>query len=276
MAKPTTRRRAQATEPERVPESIFDSIDFTLPDHAGPARTQAKPGPSVEDLQGTVATLQAELRELKERAPMPMVQVAQPGPMAQPVVLKEPQLNMDGLPDPFTDREGYAREVLKRSEVYKHEMMQYEDARKPKAPDPVGDGDALWEDFVAANPEYSGLPERRMTYAVSEAMRDLAKRRVDVQRFMYEQPDRWFKKVTSTYDNIFGSPVDGDDDAERLGASETRSTPRRAVKAEEENADRSGGIFGGSHQPVQRVQRQTSAGDMIKDLQDIQRKTGYF
>lgn len=278
MARKTISRTPRKAEEEYIPESIFDSIGG--PGYK-PTPTQReaqgeKKGPTVEELLAKMGAMEERFNE-QERARARESTMAPP--VRQPVQIgNAPELSLDNLPDPVTDAKGYASELLKRGRDHDKAMQTWETARtKANTPEPMGDPDALWDDFTQ---EYGAYAEddAKIRFAASEATKKLAKKRVDVTTYMYSHSDLFFKDIVKEYEAVFGKPdADDDEPTERSGEPNEQPRPRkRASSVDDGNDGRTDGIIGGAEASGVQTPAKPKPGDFIKDLQDLQRSSGYF
>lgn len=284
--KPISRRpRTQAQEPDNEfhSDSIFDVLgpDGGTPEPKRQTRN-AQAEPSVADL---MAKLQAQQDRIDsfERSSAMATSYSQPAvQVQQSVAIKEPVLNLEDLPDPVTNAKEYAGAIAQRTIAYQRDMADYAKKTTAATQAPkLGDPDALWEDFTEQHPEYVE-DDSRIKFATAEVVARLAKRGVDVQKFMYTHSDQMFKQITDEYDKVFGSPQDTDDgqEIEPLNDSRPPQRPRQAARRmDQDDGDdgRSESIMGGGDRPgVRQGPAGSKSKGLIDDLQDIQRKTGYF
>lgn len=262
--------------PER---SILDVFAEREQAKAPQAQAKGRDEPSVEDLISQLAEMNQRLdRQERESAMSDTVRPASPvqTTVAAP---QAPQLNLEGLPDPVTDAKGYGAELAKRTVQYQNEMTAFNAQRNAPKAAPY-DVNELWNDFQDAYPEYIGN-EKGLSFAVGEVAKRLAKKGIDVPRFMATKSETMFKMITEEYDEIFGSPTDHDDDQEQEPAPRKRGRPRKADVEGSDDVDdgddgRSESVLGAGAQPGTRQGPQKAPGGLIEDLQAIQRKTGYY
>ena len=275
------RRRADPDEEEFHSDSIFDVLN---PDGSSKPPDKAKDadGPTVAELMERLAAQEERFNQLAADRAMADSRIQ---PQTQTAVtIEQPKLNLEGLPDPVTDAQGYAKALIERSTAYQNAMADYGNKqRAANTPVSKGDPDALWDDFLTQFPEYAEA-ESQIKFATAEVAQRLAKRGVDVQTFMFTHPDQFFKQITTEFDKTFGAPNEGEDDdldTNERNVLEQRAT-RRKAKAQrvEDEGDgdegRTDGIIGGSENSGVRQGRPSPKGGLIEDLQAIQRKTGYF
>lgn len=269
---PSTRRRKPKQQEEVIPESIFDALNAHNPgQEAGRETTREeaeKPkGPSVEDLMKQIEEMNRRV-DAAERANMALTTAAPSVTTTQ----QEPKLNMDGLPDPLDKPKEYGEALAKRVADFNAETQRFyrEQERQRQAAAP--DFDGLWREFSTTNEAYLEDQEG-LEFIVNKVKKDAERKGLDLNRYMFQNSDRFFRDITTAYDKRFGKPGEDEENLE-----DTRTTRRKAAEPEgEEEANRTGGIFGGiDGSSGGRKPASAPAGDLIKDLQDIQRKSGYF
>lgn len=268
MAPAVSKRRRQQPD-EHIPETIFDSLN--------PAKQSQRKeeGPSTAELMQRLAEVNAKLEASERDRQLDMAR--RTAPPAAPTQIEAPKLDLAGLPDPVVDKDAYAAEIARRTIAFQNDMATFNQKRADAAkPQQLGDPDALWEDFTEQFPDYTDN-EDRIRFATSQVVGRLAKRGIDVQKLMYGQPDRFFKEITDFYDKTFGSPTTESDDDDKPEPRE-RTARRQRSDDEPDGDDGRDDVFGGSDAPAggERRAEQPKPGDFIKDLHDLQRKSGYF
>lgn len=273
-----TRRRRQQQQPQReeIPESIFDALNAHDPsvDPATAREKKAAAGPTVEDLQRQLAEM-SKRAEDNERLNAVITSQAR----VDPVAPKEPTFSMDGLPDPLSDATAYGAELSKRQQAYSKQLHDFYRAQENVTATQNQSFQQLWSDFATSYGEYADDQEG-VEFATQKVRKQLERRGVDVNKYMFANSDRFFKDVTKVYDDRFGAP-EQDEPAPRNTQRNRQSPDRRAVERDDDSmsdeANRTAGIFGGiDGSGGNRAPKAPPPGDMIKDLQDIQRKTGYY
>lgn len=205
------------------------------------------------------------LNDRVERAERTNFALMQQPPAAAAVIpeRKAPQLDLKGLPDPSVDPEGYARGVLERTQqVVTAQVQDYTTSQRGEL-DRQKAADDLWARFAKTHEEYAEDQEK-VEFAAQKVAGEAKSRGMDLQRYMFGPgSEQFMSDVARKMDEVFGKPGGGKDpDEEDEGSDEGRSTS----------------IFGGIEsggRPGARG-RQEDAGDMLKDLREMQRKTGFF
>lgn len=259
----------------RNPEPKEESMDEFMQRRAG-----VEPKGSKADQATTIAELQAQLGAMNKRMEQQdRENMALLAPAVSVVVPpKEPQLNMDGLPDPIVNPKEYGQELAKRQTAYFTEMQNY-NAAKNAPPPGAGDVNVLWEDFKSQHGEYLEN-EDGLEFAITKVLKKAKAKGIDIDKYRFQFSDRFFKDITETYDGLFGKPGEQED----VDDVEDRRTPARKAQPEpDEDSDegRTSGIFGGidssgtGKRGSPEVNPYAPSG-MVKDIQDMQRKSGYF
>lgn len=281
MVKLTTKRRRAPDTPKEdvIPESIFDALGAHSP--GGPqaqdggsqpkAKADTQDGPTVADLMKQLEAMNSRL-EQSERASLAL---ATPTPQV-PSLAPEPKMNFDGMPDPVIDPKGYGEHLAARMTKYNSEMVDYNAKRNAPAQNQGQNLDTLWEDFNERFPAYAE-DQDRIEYATQQAVKQAERRGLDVRKYMQTMPDRFFNDITKAFDKTFGRPDEGEfEDEPRAAAPPRRQRAPRREPDEDDEPTRTGGIFGGHDPSGGRAPKAPPAGDMITDLQNIQRKMGYY
>jgi hypothetical protein len=174
----------------------------------------------------------------------------------QPQASQAPVLSFDGLPDPLHDHEGYARALTQRIFEHTRKTQDYEATQRAASQQSNDRYAVLWEDFSEAYPALAEDQERAR-FAVQAARDRAARRGLDVDRYMFSNPTRWFKDIEKEYNRLVpDAGAEGDDDDTTDG--------------------RTAGIFGGQESGNRPATRAEGPGDLIRELQAEQRKLGLF
>ena len=277
MAPRTLSRRRREQDDEPHSESIFDILDPNGTTHPPKAKTQAESeAPTMEELMAKLAAQQDQLDRMATERSMADSRVQ---PQAQTTMPERPTLNLESLPDPVTDAKAYAQAIAERTMAYQSAIQDYTTKASAATAKPsLGDPDALWEDFTEQYPDYADA-ESQIRFATAEVAQRLAKRGVDVQKYMFTHADQFYKSIVKEFDKTFGSPVEDPDEGDERATQERQATRRRARTQDDGDDDgdgRTDGILGGSENQGVRQGAPKPKGGLIEDLQAIQRKTGYY
>lgn len=242
------------------------------------ARAQGKSDPNntadvkvdLTELWQTVQTLQAQVAE-KDRAlealTMPQTQVALPDPPKE--------VSYDGLPNPTIDPEGYARELQARIQKNFEDKQRFQAQQGIVAQSRQEKYDALLDDF---EDRYEGYTEdmKRLEFVVRSVVDTARGRGLDIDRYMFGTRDRFMRDVAKEYDAVFGSP-DGGEEEPTIRQTRQRKVARKTL--DDDDIGRSAGIFSGQEgggSPTRTRQSQDKPADMIAELQELQRKSGFW
>ena len=188
--------------------------------------------------------------------------------MASPVPYspnhQEPTLapKTDELPDPALDPQAFGTTLQERILAGVKQLMEANQTKNIQQQAQQSRADTLWDEFSDQYPDYADNPER-MEFVAQTIARRAKDRGIDIDRYMFVTRDRFMKDLTKEYDNVFGNPVEDDD-----GSKEP----------DEGDAGRTGGIFGGLESGGRMASGSADEGktDMIKQLQEMQRKRGIY
>lgn len=256
MPKVSRKRKAEVTQNDDG-GSIFDHFarqELPGGGTGGVDKEDVAQKPDVTaDLMKQIAEMNARL-EAAERTNIALLSAAPKQPEPQ---IKYEDPSDDDLPDPTMDPGGYARAVSARAEKRLEAYMAQQRQEAQQKSTVETSAKDLWTDFSSQYEDYAE-DEERVSFAAGQVMKELQSRGIDVARYTTTARDKFFKDVTSRMDKIFGKPGNDEDD----------ETPE---------ATRTAGVFGGLEsggKPAKGSQEQP--GDMIKDLHDLQRKSGFF
>jgi len=90
---------------------------------------------------------------------------------------------------------------------------------------------------------------------------------------MFGSQEMFFEDVKTEYEKQFGPVSQGEE------AEEAAQKPRKkalAADVEDDDEGRTAGTFGGQESGGRPAAGKLKPGDMIKDLSDLQRKSGYY
>lgn len=220
------------------------------------AADAANPPLTMETLQAQVAALQAQL---DQRQTDMMAMLSTPTSAAA-VPPKVEALNTDGLPDPTADPDGYAKEMMARTMKVIESQRNYDQWVAEQQSDAQTRNAALWQDFQSNYPDYAGDFDK-VEIAATRVAKRAAARKIDVEKYMYGQSDRFMKDVVKEMETFFGKPAKADPD----------DTPD-----DDEPEIRTAGMFGGNEsggKPAKGAEGPDA--DPFKDVRDFQMRTGF-
>jgi hypothetical protein len=273
----STRRLNQQTPPQddNAPDSIFEALrDHPLavedPDRVQTNTNQVTAQVDVADLLKQVTEMRAQMESLQSQN----FALLTPAPQVQQVEPPKP-VTFDGLPDPTLDPAGYANAVLQRVNTQQQQQQQYQASQQQVGAQREQQLNSLWEDFAD---QYGDIAEdtKGVEFAVRQVRENAQRRRIDIDRYMFSTPDRFIRDVANEYESIFGNR---EPEEEPRGPGRPRKVARKQLEDDNGGDDgRTGGIFGGSggENAPQSGRQQTGNTDMIRDLQELQRRSGFF
>jgi hypothetical protein len=216
-------------------------------DNKGQEDLTAKLLGQIEALTGQVAQLQGAQAALLAQ---PQIIYAQPGPMQH-----EQANDFVGLPDPLDDPDNYNRALNARIDQIVADRLAAYDNEVAAAQNQNATADQLWNDFASTYEEWADQPDR-ISFAAERVVNRAKARGIDVERYMFVTRDQFFKDVNEEATAVFGERGDEDGDGE---------------------VDRSAGLFGATGSPMPSVKTVDQTGsDMLKEITDMQKKTGFY
>jgi hypothetical protein len=182
---------------------------------------------------------------------------APPQQQYQAPVQQQPQ--RQEMPDPITDKDAYAARI--RADILselntQNAQMSAHQAAQAQAAQRV---DVLWETFEE---RYSDLAEdpALVEVAASKVIKEMGRRGVDTNKYMFQASDQFLedvaKRMKADYGHVFEKG--GTPSAPATGANRTA-------------------VFGGMDgSTIGAKPAEAPAGDMIADIQELQKKDGYL
>ena len=154
--------------------------------------------PTTSQLLEQIANLNKELEGLK-RAPAPVAIQR-----AQPVVPEAPRpVTVEGLPDPALDPEAFARGLNDRITQNVTGQLRHTSAVQRIQQEESRARDALFEEFAGQNPEIAEDTEG-LTFVTQQVLQRAIARRWDVDSYMFQNSERFFRDVKDAYVQRFG------------------------------------------------------------------------
>lgn len=266
MAKQTKKAaRTQRAPTVETHDSIFDHFAAHRPEY----REYGTPDPATQtrpvDQTAENAELRRQIAELNARlnSSGPAIPRA-PAPERQAPI--EPvQFSTEGMPDPSLEPEKYNAELQRRVNAtvqttlhasQQAQQAQHSDAQRAQT---------LWTQFSTQYPDWAEHQDR-VRFAAEAVLSEAKNKGLDTEAYISTFSDTFCADVAKKMESIFG-PLEKDDEDEEL--DETEDTG---------DAGRTAGLFGGLEAGGKPAPAPGKAppGDMIKDLQDLQRKSGFF
>lgn len=177
------------------------------------------------------------------------------------VTVPELKLEYKDLPDPTMEPEAYAKAIAEQTRKavtdYTTSLSRADAANRQRS----NSVDQLWDAFSNQYEDYADDPEK-VEFAATKVARDLQSRNIDVEKYMLTQRDTFFKDVVKQMDAVFGTTKADDTDNDEV---------------DDEEDNRTAGVYGGMASKAGRRKLEADdPGDMVKDMHDLQRKSGFF
>lgn len=238
---------------------------FALPDQEEGVNSedngqQETKGPTTEDLLKQISALTERL-DRTEKANLALMTQA---PVYQPQTqqLEAPKVDMSNLPDPSLEPERYAAEVAKRTQEFIDARGKYNAEKNDPEVDNSQRAAALWNKFSTKYKKYAGDPSR-VEFAAVQVANELRSQGVDLNRYMFGPgQETYLESVKDKYEEIFlPKPLDNDKDDDN-----------------DEDNSRSATVLGGIESAGRhsRARKEEDGGDMVKEIQEIQIKSGLY
>lgn len=291
MAKISRRPRAQRHE-----EPARDDIFAQFSEHGrqmGRDSRREEPDDDAGDGKVTLEALQAEIARLQGR----LEAVTDDRLLAPPPVQAAPQQRMDpkevrfsleGLPNPLDDRDGYDRGLQERISAFvqaQNEAVRQELESKHAA---KSSAEHHRQQFYAAYPEWEGK-DKLVGLVAAEVAEELG---ANAQAFIEHRSTKFYERVAKKLEEQYGALIedagdrdDRDDDVpgfygDREPSRRTQQSRRRR-HSDDGDDGRTAGMFsgmeaGGRPAATRRGRGKDGPGDMIAELHQVQRESGFF
>ena len=227
-----------------------------------------KEEPTIADLMKRLDDLEKDNTALTEtNAALMAAPPRSPDPPVKPV---EPKFDIstEGLPDPVTEPEKYAKALNERIAAAVKDGVKGMAAQERAASASTTDRDAkvgkMWDAFAGEYPDIAKHQEI-VEIAATKVARRAQELGVDLDRYMFTGRKQFFKDVANEVKTTYGKFLE--DDPEKGDGD-----------GDEEGPDRTEGIFGGLV-PAGKGRKGPSeeeSGDMVKDIHELQKKSGFF
>lgn len=190
----------------------------------------------------------------------------------------DPEISMEGLPDPVTDAQAYHRELSKRiaASIRAQTERDNEERRAMEAAEATRNArtDALWEEFAQGHPE---LAEQKdlVSVCAAQVVQKAINRGMDPDKYMFGASEQFFADVEGEVEKRFGKALKAMK-AEK-GKKGEEDEQDDGTPAHIREANRALGIQGGVSSGGQPGRgREEPRGDLVEDLHKVQRKLGLY
>ncbi len=256
MAKPSTKKRDADISDD---SGILEHFGIEPVEEKNETK-KAEPSTEVDALVARLDRLEQDNRTLQQSnlalmsAPKP---VYDPGP---PPIVEPVQAD---LPDPVSDPAAYNAEINRRMDARIDSVVASVTQQFETKQQGTSRVDALWDEFAESHSEYAENQDR-VEFAATKVVQRAQKKGVNLDTYMFTTSDQFFSDVTKEMDKTFPKadpkPAEGD--------------PKPPEDGEEL---RTGGIFGGAESGSKpAASEKDTGGDLLTDLQDLQKASGFF
>lgn len=257
-------RKSKEAPADAPVQSILEHLAAQNP----PPVVEQKPEVDVAALLTQIASLneRAERYERTNAALMatpPASQYQYPAQPAYNTASPVPQAQFGPLPDPVMDEVGFNKALSDRIAATVGAALQAQNQIQAQQAAQEGQVDHLWNQFEAKYPELA-KHKKLVGVSASDIAQEMRMRGIDMNRYMNVASEQFLDEVANRMKKDFGPMVDPEEVDEKLLPT------RQAIQ-------RTAGVFGGvdsGGKPAAPAEAQP--GSMVKDLQDLQIKSGYY
>jgi hypothetical protein len=201
--------------------------------------------------------------------------MSQTGVDQPPQVITE--MNLENLPDPVTDPQGYAREIAKRGQEMIASQRNYDAWAATKQKQSATAYDTVWNKFTQDHPEYAAH-EKLVKAAATSVIAEARSRNLDPNKLVLGDTENFFEDVMKEMRDMAGGDTifKAEDDTDETDDNNAGASGASLETEDEDDPDRTAGVFGGqdsggrpnpSAKPVET--------DMFKDIREFQQKNGW-
>lgn len=209
-------------------------------------------------------------------------------------------INLDNLPDPAAEPAKYAAELAKRVSAHTAATVNYASQTQNATQTRKQRTESLFSDFNTQFPELAKNRDR-LEFVAQKVVARAQAAGIDAEKYMFTAKDQFFADINAEYAKVFApvaapnvDPTDTEptiDNADPVALAEAPGKPGQAVLESDDDEDdgRSAGIFGGQESgtrasaakadPAEIAAREKQGikpGDLIDDLQTMQKRSGFF
>ena len=270
--------KKQAKTPEDIPENIFDALGLDTPDAVKDPKAEGEPNnPETTALDAITKNIAAIAERQGKQQDMILALMTPGQAVEQPSKAQVPEVSLDGLPDPSEDPAGYTKGLNERlshdittcvTEAVRIETQRAEGARAESQRI-----DNLFDTFQEQRYEALGKglsDDVNLTDFVEVAAKRVVekaqKRGLDVNSYMFKTQEQFFDDVAVEANKMLDPIRDKGDEGE---------APNERPNPEKEEANRTAGLPGPGSGPAPSTNEEAAAGSLVKDIQDIQKATGF-
>jgi hypothetical protein len=277
------RGRGSSDTPSDPPESIFDHFAQYNPGmvpETATRKTEKSDTDVSRDILDRLARLEGENAALRDTVSRPQYAAPrQEGPTGT-VDLAKMKVDLSGLPDPVDKPAEHAAELQARMnaalDARTHALrseFQGQTSQSQAA-------ERLWSNFADAYPEHAKHRDR-VEFIATKVAEEANARGIDLNSYLHGST-KFIDDVAKRMNDTFGGyDDDDDDDGDDTPTGQRHGAPmRQGLDRDDDDDDdgRTAGIAGGieSGGAPSAGRQKPKSGDMIADIQDIQRRSGFF
>lgn len=231
---------------------------------------------AMKALQDQIAMLRESQQRNSRTSTALMSQTA--GSDQPPRVITE--MNLENLPDPVTDPQGYAREIAKRGQEMIASQRNYDAWAAQRAKQSTDAYASVWNKFTTDHPEYASH-EKLVQAAATSVIAEARSRNIDPNKLVLGDTDNFFEDVMKEMrdmaggDTIFKADTE-DEDEPNAGTGGEGAATGGLDEDDDGEDDRTVGVFGGQDsggrpnpnpKPVDT--------DMFAEIRKFQQKEGW-
>lgn len=259
MAKKKISTTKKSDEDEN--KSILEHFGIPNEDDDTVAKEEPKKDVDVDALVARLDRLEQDNISLQQSnialmsAPKQVYQHA-PAPAQQETMLAD-------LPDPVSDPDAYTRALETRINERIDGALAANKQATQDAAKSSSRIDALWTEFAEDHPDYA--ENSKLTeYCATKVAETADAKGLNLDTYMFTNSKQFFKDIIGEMDSM-------------LPKQETTEPKENTKDTENEDDNRTGGIFGGLETGGSTSSgSDVEEGDLISDLTDLQRQSGYF
>jgi hypothetical protein len=188
------------------------------------------------------------------------------------------EMNLENLPDPVTDPQGYGREIAKRGQEMIASQRNYDAWAQRQVANQSTALNSVWERFTKEHGEFAAH-EKLVTAAAANVIGAAKARNIDANKYVLGDTENFFEDVMAEMKEMAGEDAFKvkDETDEMDDGTGGEGIAVGGLDEDDEEADRSAGVFGGNDsgsRPNPDKQKDAPA-DMFSEIRKFQQKDGW-
>jgi len=264
-------KKKRAAPQPAIAESIFDHFEGRGfgSEPTGQDKPEKVDSASLMERIAKLETERDELRRAQYMAPAAAPQA--PQHHIDPAKLT---LDLKDLPDAVDKPADFQAELARRINAVVETRVHAVKQEVSEGQDQAAAADRLWSGFSTAHPEWADYPQL-VGVVAKQVVEDATSRGIDPQKYVLGNPELYFEDVNKALRAKYGALAKGEEDVDEEGEAPGLTPSQREAPDADEDAGRTGGIFGGAESGGRPSQGGTARpGDMMKDLMAVQARMG--